>query len=257
MHDLLEPARELSLKSQEHEVDLISMVDVIESTDKKYQRLLKKVSDDPDVIFKFPKLSEIMSKIETSNFFGTNNECPTTYKYQDIVLKNFSQQKSRLPNVAKSILTAICNTFQERFGLLTDSDKEIDPDITIHGDKILTNICNTLNTKAWVMPPGDTQDVTAIFKNKIESIQYLFTHFKDIGPLKNVTKFELEQQYVDLIEYAKKYYDISKYKPIDLWLLLYVNSDKSRFESVFLLAELCLCAPYSNAAVERGFNYCI
>ena len=98
-----------------------------------------------------------MSKIETSNFFGTNNECPTTYKYQE---KNFSQQKSRLPNVAKSILTAICNTFH----LLTMMKK-----LTIHGNKILINTCNIVNTKAWVMRP-DTQDFTAILKNKIESI---------------------------------------------------------------------------------------
>lgn len=62
MFDLLEPARELSLKSQEQDIDLISMVDVTDSTRKKYQRLLTKVTDDPEIICQFPRLKEVMSK---------------------------------------------------------------------------------------------------------------------------------------------------------------------------------------------------
>lgn len=59
------------------------------------------------------------------------------------MLKYFSQAKSALPHQARDILKAICET--------SNDEDATSYDTTIHGDKILNNICVILNTKAWVV----------------------------------------------------------------------------------------------------------
>ena len=57
-----------------------------------------------------------------------------------------------------------------------------------------------------------------------------------------------------MVEYANQYHKVELFEPLDMWSLLH-RSIQNRFPNIFLLVELCLCAPYSNATVERFFNY--
>ena len=51
MYDLLEPARDLSLKAQKEQVDLINLADLIGQRRRRYQRLRNKIKAQPNLIF--------------------------------------------------------------------------------------------------------------------------------------------------------------------------------------------------------------
>ena len=65
---------------------------------------------------------------------------------------------------------------------------------------------------------------------------------------------ELLEQYVQVIEYANQYYEVSLFEPLKMWSMLH-KSISLRFPDIFHFVELCLCAPFSNATVKRFFNY--
>ena len=80
MYDLLEPARDLSLKAQKELVDLINLADLIGQRRRRYQRLRNKIKAQPNLIFEFPMLKNILSKVKSTNFFGTYEDSVTIYK---------------------------------------------------------------------------------------------------------------------------------------------------------------------------------
>lgn len=80
MHDLLEPARDLSLKAQKEQVDLINLADLIGQRRRRYQRLRNKIKAQPNLIFEFPMLKNILSKVKSTNLFGTDEDSVTIYK---------------------------------------------------------------------------------------------------------------------------------------------------------------------------------
>ena len=253
MYDLLEPARELSLKTQEKQTDLINIADLMSSTRQRYERLLNKVNTKPEVIFEFPMLKNILSKVKGSNFFGSSSEQgdDTTFKYQDIVLKYYNQAKTKAINVAPKILQQICDSFQQRFGALEDD--ELVNETATQSDVILNHICKAMNTKTWLVPESGVSSDT--FKGSIDSLLVIFNQFKQMPIFETITFHELEEQYLQLIEYASKYYDVKQFNASDFWPMLRQINEHDRFKDIFLLSELCFCAPYSNATVERFFNY--
>lgn len=80
MYDLLKPARDLSLKAQKEQVDLINLADLIGQRRRRYQRLRNKIKAQPNLIFEFPMLKNILSKVKSTNFFGTDEDSVTIYK---------------------------------------------------------------------------------------------------------------------------------------------------------------------------------
>ena len=72
MYDLLEPAQELSLKTQEEQADLINMADFIGQTRRRYERLHNKIKAQPNLMFEFPMLKNILSKVKSTNFLGAD-----------------------------------------------------------------------------------------------------------------------------------------------------------------------------------------
>ena len=42
--------------------------------------------------------------------------------------------------------------------------------------------------------------------------------------------------------------------PIQIWKLLFCNNETKNLRNILLIAEICLCAPYSNASIERFFS---
>ena len=61
---------------------------------------------------------------------------------------------------------------------------------------------------------------------------------------------ELLEQYVQVIEYANQYYEVALFEPLKKWSMLH-KSVSLRFPDIFRFLELCLCASYLNATVDR------
>ena len=105
--DLLEPAKILSLTTQKEDVDLIKVVESIGSTQKRYTRLLDRVTKDPEAVFEFPRLKGLLSQIKSSNFYNNPSSDAATHKYQDTVLLYFTQGKEKLRKATSKILQSI------------------------------------------------------------------------------------------------------------------------------------------------------
>ena len=69
--------------------------------------------------------------------------------------------------------------------------------------------------------------------------------------LQDITCDDVKTEYVCLVEYALQYFNTSEMDCLKLWSTLKRVSLADRWLSAFLLLELCLCSPYSNATVER------
>ena len=65
---------------------------------------------------------------------------------------------------------------------------------------------------------------------------------------------ELMEQYIQVIEFANQYCEVSLFEPLKTWSMLH-KSVSLHFPDIFCFVELCLCAPYLNATVKRFFNY--
>ena len=123
-------------------------------------------------------------------------------------MKYFLQAKQKALNVAPTLLQVIYNSFEERFGSLEDDDL-VNKTATQRGT-ILNHICQCINTKSWITAPrGCVSKQT--FLDHIGSLKYNFNQLKDMSSLKTIALLKLEEQFIELIEYANKYYDVAKF----------------------------------------------
>ena len=123
-------------------------------------------------------------------------------------MKFFLQAKQKAFNVAPIILQVICDSFEERFGSLED-DGLVNKTAT-QRDTILNDICQCINTKSWITAPRSCVSKET-FLDHNDSLKYIFNQFKDMSSLKTIALLKLEEQFIELIEYANKYYDVTKF----------------------------------------------
>lgn len=84
----------------------------------------------------------------------------------------------------------------------------------------------------------------------------VFTHFRNHPVVMKINEMTLETEFLQLIDHAMKNHPTAEIRPIQMWKILHASMKSTgRFDNIFILAELCLSAPSSNAKVERFFNY--
>ena len=238
LFDLLQPVGDLSLQTQKDENNLINTIDMIENTHKRYIRLKEKLEINSELIFSFPCSKKIMSELKNTD---------GKYFYQDVLLKEFEKAKQYLKGQVFDIVNAICKEFDFRFGTLQDRDNSFRHQAT-SDDTLVHDIAKVLNTKAW-SENGNHQQII--------SLRNVFKRFESMPSLKELNLQLLEEEYEQIIDYALKYH--ANFRQIDqkaMWDILFeaVGKDQ-RFKSIFEIIKLCFCVPYSNAKVERLFNY--
>ena len=167
-----------------------------------YEHLHNKIKAQPNLIFEFPMLKNISSKMKSTNFFGADQDSTTACKYQDTVLKYFVQEaKQKALDVAPNILQEICNSFEQQLGGVVD-DKLVN-ETAKQSDSILYHICKCMNPKSLIIALGSCSS-TDTFQHHIDSLKYIFNQFKDVSSLKTIAFHELEEQFIELIEYLNK-----------------------------------------------------
>ena len=98
--DILSAAKAFSLTTQKSDIDIIAIVENIESTKQGYEKLLKKFKGNPEAIFTdLPTLSAIITEIE-----GNEDGEPI---YQDQKLKYYTREKLYLKNHGAELIESI------------------------------------------------------------------------------------------------------------------------------------------------------
>ena len=73
---------------------------------------------------------------------------------------------------------------------------------------------------------------------------------------KSYSEEDIVDSFLDIIRYASRYFNTSTVNPIEFWSkILALNQDKKQWKVSLLLVEICLCAPFSNASLERLFSH--
>ena len=69
-------------------------------------------------------------------------------------------------------------------------------------------------------------------------------------------KNNLEDSYIDVVKCANQYFNVIEVEPLNIWTKLkQLKSKEEPYSLILLVVELCLCAPYSTAQLERFFNH--
>ena len=97
---------------------------MLEGTRKQYEQLLKKFTEEPDSVFKLPRLAQTLEKIE---------QCPLFkfHKFQGIKLTNFTQHRASLPSKSVQICEKLVATLNQYF----QEFKE--PEVAIENESLL------------------------------------------------------------------------------------------------------------------------
>ena len=118
--------------------------------------------------------------------------------------------------------------------------------MTDEGDCIIFDVCRVLNSKVW---PDQVDEV--LLEKQLEAITNIHNRYSTLSPYSLI---EMKNSYIDAAQHAKKYFNTSENDPHDIWAAM-GKLKKDGFNPAMLLIELCLCAPFSNATLERFFSH--
>ena len=197
-----------------------------------------KLSKDSKLISEFPCLEKVLSEISLAQ---------EKYCYQNIELQSFNEAKSYVQNQAFLIVSELCNTFAYRFGGLQDVEDTNENHIATKDDVLLLHVNKLLHCASW----------STKSQNQVDSLIKIFRQFENMPSLKGINIINLEEQYSQLTDYILQYQ--TNYREIErhqMWSILYdVKKSDNSFADIFEFIKLCFCIPFSNAKVERFFNF--
>ena len=173
----------------------------------------------------------------------------------------FDTAKQSLQNNVLSYVDEILMSLLSRFGALTEDDADglgID-ERAFSGGTLLHDVCSILDTRNWIIPEG----VIANFENAqlhlmkvFESANRIHDRFEtlllEVCP--ETSRLSLERELTSIIIYTINSLSNQTLPPLEIWKPLFRNQQTKDLRNILLIAELCLCAPFSNAAIERFFS---
>ena len=238
--DILEPAKKLSLISQKESNDINTTVNALKRTREKYKRWQEMFAENPKEIFNLPTLKRILNQMDTEN-----------NTYQGIKLY-FAREKHYIQDYTVSIIVNIIGCIDRRFGKLDERSDNV-TDEAKEGDTILVHICRVLNTK--VLPAQVNMDSLSM---QVGSLKYLYEHFKKMSLFEGSDLVQIIDGYYEILSYVTTYFPVHSTDPTELWKNVFQvrnhDDNKEDWSLTLLTIEICLCAPNSNAALERFFS---
>ena len=162
-------------------------------------------------------------------------------------MQSFNVAKSCVQNQAFLIVIELCNTFAYRFGGFQDVEHTNENHIATKDDILLLHVNKLLHCASW-----RTES-----QNQVGSLIKIFRQFENMPSSKGINIINLEEQYSQLTDYILQYQ--TNYREIErhqMWSILYdVKKSDNSFADIFEFIKLCFCIPFSNAKVERFFNF--
>ena len=87
---------------------------------------------------------------------------------------------------------------------------------TKDADEVAHSVVKLLNTRVWMKDA--TEDKLSV---QMEAISNVFEIFKDVDPLRQISKELLQEQYVVLVQWATAYFNVAVIDFMDLWPMLW------------------------------------
>ena len=245
--DILAEAKRFSLVSQKKNINIIKMLDAVETTKSNYQRLLAKVRKNPSSIFQLPNLKLVVDAIETDE----DNEP----MYQGQKVKYYSVQKRYLEDHAVHIIEKIIGCFEQRYGNLFGEEESHNVNVNSdEGDRILFDVTCLLNCNVWCKP-GEDADEDDLYEKQLASLKNIFHRYRGMEILASFTEDQVVDSFLAIVRYGLKYYNMRNIDVLEFWSqILSLQDENPHWRAALLIIEICLCAPISNASLERLFS---
>ena len=166
-------------------------------------------------------------------------------------LKHFLREKGYIVNHAVKIVKSIVECFYKCYGNTISEMSEAAVNVHVdEGDCLLLDVSRIVNCNVW-------SDLTEIAQYSIQlaAFQELFDHFKEMTIFSGVTFRDIKESFQATIQYALTYCSTNIANPIDFWSkVLTLKKDDQLMKPSLLIVEICLCAMFSNATLERLFS---
>ena len=247
--DVLAEAKRFSLISQKKDINVIKMLEAVETTKSNYQRLLSKVKKNPAYIFELPNLKLVTDSV------SENGEEDGDPSYQGHKLKYYSREKRYLEDHGAHIIEQIIGCFEQRYGNLFGGDEVYKVNVNSdEGDRILFGITCVLNCNVWCKPVEGTSEEDS-HTNQLASLKKLFNRYREMGVFAAFNEEQVIESFLSVVRYGIKYFNVKNVDVLEFWSrMLSLQDENPHWRAAMLLIEICLCAPVSNASLERLFS---
>ena len=153
------------------------------------------------------------------------------FKYRDIKLNYFEQQKASLANNAKAYIDMTLEAIYECFGGLSEDDPEGTPTA---GDKFLYDICCILNSRKWIWPESlpPTVDNTKLYfeKKNLLSLERVFTVYSP-----SINKFAAHNEYMSILNFCLQQLQVHLHASYKLWQFLFPIKEMRDWCNIFTI----------------------
>ena len=228
--DVLSAAKQFSLVTQKSDIDIISIVDSVESTKRNYEKLLRKFKADAENIFPLPTLKPVINAIESDEGGESSS--------QGQKLKYYTREKQYSRNHGVHIVRSILLCYEKKYSDVYS--KTGDNNAISDGDKVLFDVCQVLNSAVWPSLTKDESEDDQILSVQLAAINNLFERFQTMPVFKSITRDSLQTGFVDVVWYAYRYFGIENIKPMSLWSkICTLGKDRQSWHDIMILIELC------------------
>jgi hypothetical protein len=207
------------------------------------------MENDPDFVFTLPTLSSVISEVK-------KEDDTESWSYQDQTLKHFKQAKVYIQSHAVEIVNKIISCFDQRFLSVHEENEAGGVSVTAEeGDKIIFDVCQILNCSVWPTLQIEDDEET-ILRKQLQALKNLYDRYNDMEIFNEISWEAVLNGFVDIVHYASQYFSLPTANPIDLWgKIIILSKNKPNWKGISLIVEICLCAPFSNASLERFFSH--
>ena len=175
--------------------------------------------------------------------------------YQNQKVQFHYWEKSFIEEYIAQIVERVVPCFEKRYGNLYSN--LAGTSINIHSDDsdcIIFDKCRKLNCNVWPNVTDDSDTATQCYL-QLAALITVFNRYKDIDAMKCYTEDDVLSSFLVVLHYARRYFNTSNINPIEFWSKILSLADEHIFwKPATLIIEICLCAPFSNASLERLFS---
>ena len=120
------------------------------------------------------------------------------------------------------------------------------------GDNLLFHIACLLNCKVW-QNSGEAEQESCDWQLKL--LQNITSRYGEMEILASITEDEIFESFLSIVWYELKYFKLTGIGLYDFWAKIFgLKYDNAQWNPTLLIIEVCMCAPISNALLERFFN---
>ena len=130
---------------------------------------------------------------------------------------------------------------------------------SIAGDQLPCDVCCILNSRKWIVPksfPLTFDNIELYFEKSLLSLERVLLQFEDILHQTNpsINKFAVQNKYFSILKFCLQQLQVHLHAPYKLWQFLFPVKETRDWYIIFMIMELCICTPCSNAELERFFS---